>query len=331
MSFKKLKESLTEKKLSPEEQQIKIEETRKIIGPIADKFPTICSDASVLRFLKARNYNTMKAAKMLRGTLKWRLEFKPEKIQWDDVAKEALKGRLYKADYLDKQGRVVFVIKAGLQNPSLAMVQIKYLVYCLENAISNPPSTQEQMVWLIDFQGWSTSCISVKVTRDTAQVLQNHYPERLGLAVLYNPPKLFESFWTMVKPFLEPKTYKKVIFAYPDHPKSRVMMEELFDMETLEACFGGNNKVGMNYEAYGKKMRENDKRVSGLIDSGGSSPSFFSMDANETLHSTNGSEDGSSGGEATYSNFDEDDDIIRTETPRSEYEPKNEVHPDKVE
>lgn len=135
----------------------------------------------------------------------------------------------------------------------------------------------------------------------------------------------------MVKPFLEPKTYKKVIFAYPDHPKSRVMMEELFDMETLEACFGGNNKVGMNYEAYGKKMRENDKRVSGLIDSGGSSPSFFSMDANETLHSTNGSEDGSSGGEATYSNFDEDDDIIQTETPRSVYEPKNEVHPDKVE
>jgi len=61
----------------------------------------------------------------------------------------------------------------------------------------NLSSTQEQMVWLIDFQGWSTSCISVKVTRDAAQVLQNHYPERLGLAVLYNPPKLFESFWTV--------------------------------------------------------------------------------------------------------------------------------------
>ncbi|CAK8542950.1 unnamed protein product [Lathyrus sativus] len=323
MSFKKLKESITEKKLSTEDQQIKIQETRKIIGPVADKFPTICSDASVLRFLRARNYNTMKAAKMLRGTIKWRLEFKPEKILWDDIAKEALKGRLYRADYLDKQGRVVFVIKAGLQTPSLAMVQIKYLVYCMENAISNLPSTQEQMVWLIDFQGWSTSCISLKVTRDTAQVLQNHYPERLGLAVLYNPPKLFESFWTMVKPFLELKTYRKAIFAYPDNPKSRVMMEELFDMDKLESCFGGNNKAGMNFEAYGIKMREYDKRVSGFIDSGCSTPRFFSSDAN-------GSEDGSSSGEAANSNFDEDDDIMQGQTPCSECESKNEVHHDKI-
>lgn len=41
------------------------------------------------------------------------------------------------------------------------------------------------------------SSISVKVTRETAHVLQNYYPERLGLAILYNPPKIFESFWTV--------------------------------------------------------------------------------------------------------------------------------------
>lgn len=33
----------------------------------------------------------------------------------NDVAQEALMGRIYRADYLDKQGRVVFVIKAGRQ------------------------------------------------------------------------------------------------------------------------------------------------------------------------------------------------------------------------
>lgn len=54
---------------------------------------------------------------------------------------------------------------------------------------------QEQMVWLIDFQQWTMSSISVKAARETANILQNHYPERLGLAILYNPPKVFESFW----------------------------------------------------------------------------------------------------------------------------------------
>lgn len=65
----------------------------------------------------------------------------------------------------------------------------------MENAILNLPPEQEQMVWLIDFHGFNLSNISVKVTKETAHVLQDHYPERLGLAILYNPPKFFESFW----------------------------------------------------------------------------------------------------------------------------------------
>ena len=61
---------------------------------------------------------------------------------------------------------------------------------------------QEQMVWLVDFQGWAMASISVKVTRETAHILQDHYPERLGLGILYNPPKIFESFWKVCYYFL---------------------------------------------------------------------------------------------------------------------------------
>lgn len=90
------------------------------------------------------------------------------------------------------------------QNTNSASGQIRYLVYCMENAILSLNSDQEQMVWLIDFQGWKTSSISIKVTRETAHILQDFYPERLGLGILYNPPKVFESFWTVchdVPPF----------------------------------------------------------------------------------------------------------------------------------
>lgn len=65
--------------LSPFHQ---VNEVRKILGPLADKLPTLCSDASIIRYLKARNWNTKKAAKMLKETLKWRLVYKPEKIRW---------------------------------------------------------------------------------------------------------------------------------------------------------------------------------------------------------------------------------------------------------
>lgn len=61
---------------------IQINEVRKIIGPIADKYPVLCSDESISRYLRARNWHTKKASKMLVESVKWRLEYKPEKIVW---------------------------------------------------------------------------------------------------------------------------------------------------------------------------------------------------------------------------------------------------------
>lgn len=66
----------------------------------------------------------------------------------------------------------------------------------MENAILNLPEGQEQMLWLIDFNGWSLSTsVPIKSARETVNILQNHYPERLALAFLYNPPRIFEAFW----------------------------------------------------------------------------------------------------------------------------------------
>lgn len=91
--------------------------------------------------------------------------------------------------------RCTILIVISLQNSKSTRGQIKYLVYCMENAISNLPPGQEQMVWLVDFNGFSMSDISVKSTRETANILQEHYPERLSIAILYDPPKIFEPFW----------------------------------------------------------------------------------------------------------------------------------------
>ncbi|OVA03891.1 CRAL-TRIO domain [Macleaya cordata] len=268
MSSKKFRASVVEKPLSIEEQQAKINEVRKLISPTADKLPALFSDASISRYLRARNWNTKKACKMLKETFKWRMEYKPEKICWDDIAREAETGKIYRSNYLDNYGRTVLVMRPGLQNSNSTTGQIKYLVYCMENAVMNLPPGQEQMVWLIDFQGWNKSSISVKVTRETAHILQNHYPERLGRAIFYNPPKIFESFWSMVKPFLESKTSKKVKFVYSDDPESQKVMGELFDMEKLESAFGGRNPKGFDYKEYSERMREDDKKMSDFINSG---------------------------------------------------------------
>lgn len=243
------------------ERQKKIDEIRKAIGPLSEeKLSRYCSDASIARHLRARNWNVKKATKMLKETLKWRLEFKPEEIRWEDIASEAESGKIYRSNIVDKKGRTVLVMRPCRQNSNSVIGQMKYLVYCMENAIFNLPPNQEQMIWLVDFLNFNLSNISVKLTKETANVLQNQYPERLGLAIMYNPPRFFEHFWMIVKPFLEPKTRKKVKFVYTDEPSTRKIMEELFDMDQLESAFGGNSPEGFDVEKYAQRMKEDDEK-----------------------------------------------------------------------
>ena len=67
-----------------------INEVRKLIAPLSDKLPNFCTDASISRYLQARNWNTEKASKMLKETLKWRLEYKPEAIHWVCMSPDVL-------------------------------------------------------------------------------------------------------------------------------------------------------------------------------------------------------------------------------------------------
>ncbi|KAL4278252.1 hypothetical protein GQ457_03G033090 [Hibiscus cannabinus] len=260
-TFEKSTSNGSEKFEATEEQQAKISEMRKLTGPLPEKLAIYCSDAAIARYLRARNWNVKKATKMLKETLKWRAEYKPEEIRWEEIAHEAETGKIYRSNYADKHGRTVLVMRPSCQNTKSTKGQIRYLVYCMENAILNLPPDKEQMVWLIDFNGYNLAHTSVKVTRETAHVLQEHYPERLGVAILYNPPKFFEPFWKVVNPFLEPKTQNKVKFVYSDDPSSKKIMEDLFDMEKLESAFGGNDDSGFNISNYAERMREDDKRM----------------------------------------------------------------------
>ncbi|GAU15312.1 hypothetical protein TSUD_03810, partial [Trifolium subterraneum] len=212
-----------------------IDELKVAIGPLSGHSSKYCTDACLRRYLEARNWNVDKSKKMLEDTLKWRSVYKPEKIRWDEVAEEGETGKVYRASFHDRQGRT---------NTSSLDNQIKHLVYLLENAMLNLPPGQEQMAWLIDFTGWSiTNNVPLKSARETINILQNHYPERLGIAFLYNPPRIFEAFWKIVKYFLDNKTFQKVKFVYPKNKDSVELMKSYFDEENLPNFWGSDDKL----------------------------------------------------------------------------------------
>lgn len=51
-------------------------------------------------------------------------------------------------------------------------------------------------------------------------ILQNHYPERLGLALILNVPWLVDMFFKLIKPFIDPVTRDKMWF----NPKASTLL-----------------------------------------------------------------------------------------------------------
>lgn len=242
-----------------DERHAKINELRDAIGPLSGHALKFCSDACLRRYLEARNWNVHKSKKMLEETLRWRATYQPEEIHWDEVAMEGETGKVYRADFHDRFRRSVLILNPAKQNTTSEENQLRHLVYLLENAIINLPPGQEQMVWLIDFNGWSlTNYVPVKTVRETTNILQNHYPERLAAAILYNPPRIFEAFWKIVKYFLDSKTFEKVKFVYPKNEECSSFMQQVFDFDKLPTAFGGNNESEYDNEEFSKLMRQDD-------------------------------------------------------------------------
>jgi hypothetical protein len=59
-----------------------IGKVRTDLGQLSGKSALYCSDASIARYLIARNWDVKKATRMLKKTLKWRSEYKPDEIRW---------------------------------------------------------------------------------------------------------------------------------------------------------------------------------------------------------------------------------------------------------
>ncbi|KAK3016607.1 hypothetical protein RJ639_006485 [Escallonia herrerae] len=212
--------------------------------------------------------------------------WRSQRIQKDDsssqdakheVAHEGETGKVSRANFHDRMGRPVLIMRPGMQvfitQPSTLFSagpqktvagegNISHLVYLLENAILNLPEGQEQMSWLVDFTGSSINTnVPIKTAREIINTLQNHYPERLAIIILYNPPRIFEAFYKIVKYFVDQKTSQKIKFVYPNKKASVEIVKSLFDNENLPREFGGNGTLKYDHEEFSKLMVQDDVKT----------------------------------------------------------------------
>lgn len=230
------------------------------------------TDACLCRYLRARKWNVDKALKMLIGTLHWRAERKPEALTWNDVAEEAKTGKQYRSGR-DKRGRRVLVMRPDRENTYKHEDNIKFLIYTLENILwkssrsneplgSNVDLAPEQITILINFTNWSRkNAVPMATARETLSILQNHYPERLGLAVCFNPPTIFRVFWSVISPFIDPKTYTKIVFVNKKKSeRAAAVMGAVFHANAVDDDMGGAVPAAWHVDEYAKHMKEYDAK-----------------------------------------------------------------------
>ncbi|CAE7023452.1 hypothetical protein CFE70_003296 [Pyrenophora teres f. teres 0-1] len=194
--------------------------------PITDDERMWITRECLLRYLRATKWNVAQAAQRLRATLVWRREYGTDRFTADYISEENQTGKQVLLGF-DNEGRPCLYLLPQNQNTKESPKQVEHLVYMLERTIDIHPPGQESLALLIDFRNAGASGTpGLGVAKSVLDILQNHYPERLGRALLTHLPWYVKTFLKLVNPFIDPITKSKIKSnePLPDHvPASQLM------------------------------------------------------------------------------------------------------------
>jgi hypothetical protein len=140
----------------------------------------------LLRYLRASKWNVTDAINRLLTTLTWRREYGLEKFTSEYISVENETGKQTILGF-DNDGRPCLYLSPARQNTSHSDRQIHHLVFMLERVIDLMVPDQESLALLINFnETRSGQNATIGQGRQTLNILQNHYPERLGRALVTN-------------------------------------------------------------------------------------------------------------------------------------------------
>ncbi|KAK0546111.1 hypothetical protein OC845_004770 [Tilletia horrida] len=195
-------------------------------------------DTGMLRFLRARKWDVPRALAMLAATLKWRLDTKV-----DDIAEAGDEGNAKIEKFLQQQdcGKVyalansktlqpivyIHVRKHYIRGQPSASMQ-KFVLHSMETdrLLMVPPN--DKVVLIFDMKGFGIANMDLGVILFLLKCLEAYYPESLGFLAIHRAPFIFQGFWAILKPLLDPVVRAKIGFTNkPKDLEDRIPFERL--------------------------------------------------------------------------------------------------------
>ncbi|KAI6025876.1 CRAL TRIO domain-containing protein [Pisolithus orientalis] len=165
----------------------------------------------ILRYIRAAKHDVATAIKRIEETLKWRRDFGIyDTLTAELVEPEAVTGKEFLFGY-DTRGRPGLYMCPSKQNTEEGPRQIQFVVWVLERAIDLMGPGVETLVFMIDFADKAKNS-SFSTSRTVLNILQSHYPERLGAGLVAHLPWILHAFMKLIMPFVDPLTRTKAVF-----------------------------------------------------------------------------------------------------------------------
>jgi hypothetical protein len=157
-------------------------------GPVAEDEIMWLSRECLLRYLRATKWNTAEAARRILGTLTWRREYGVEDLTGEHISPENETGKQLILGF-DVAARPCQYLNPGRQNTEVSPRQVQHLVFMVERTIQLMVPGQETLALLINFKSSKSrtnTAPGIGQGREVLNILQTHYPERLGRALIIN-------------------------------------------------------------------------------------------------------------------------------------------------
>jgi len=248
-----------------EEQLLILDEFKEMVGKVEmteKEKEYFLDDMCLLRYLRAREYNTDKAYKMITDSIEWRRTFKPETIKLSEVEPMARTGCVY-VNGKDKAGRPIIYARPYkddlVKEPVDTKTKFKHLVYWVETGFKMMDKSKgvEGFTLVTDYKNFARRHMDTKTNMEVLHYLNNQCPERMGKTFFLDPPFLFWVGWKIISPFLSQSTLNKVNFIKSTTKGDQRIFPDMLkyiDENELEYEFGGRNKYRYDYDEYIKTV-----------------------------------------------------------------------------
>ncbi|KAB2078542.1 hypothetical protein ES319_A06G170200v1 [Gossypium barbadense] len=181
---------------------------------------------TLVRFLKAREWNVAKAHKMLVDCLHWRVQNTIDDILAKPIVPSELYGAVRDSQLIgmsgySREGLPVFAIGVGLSTFDKASVhyyvQSHIQINEYRDRVILPSASKKHgrpittCIKVLDMTGLKLSALSkIKLLTIISTIDDLNYPEKTNTYYIVNAPYIFSACWKVVKPLLQERTRKKI-------------------------------------------------------------------------------------------------------------------------